>query len=468
MTDPVHSDRGVQLYHADCLEVLRDLDDASVDAVVTDPPYGLSDLRPDAVVTAITAWANGDREQVPDARGFMGRSWDSFVPPPAVWDECLRVLKPGGHLAAFAGSRTYDLMGLSIRMAGFEIRDGLQWLYGAGFPKGLDVSKAIDKAAGAEREVVGLNPRAAQQTASIGTAAYGDYSAAPAFLTASATDEARRWEGWNTSLKPAHEPIVLARKPLDGTVAANVLAHGTGAINIGACRVGYASPADRAQAAVPQPAFGVKADGAGTFNHRAGEGRNGERFDPGAGRWPANVLLDDVAAAELDRQSGERPGMQPGVLRRGATTGRSIGGASAYGAADPQDVVAGYGDTGGASRFFPTFRYEAKAPTSERPMVGGVAHPTVKPVALMAWLVRLLTPPGGLVLDPFAGTGTTGLAAAMQGFRAVLVERDDEHIPLIVARLQRKPREARPDTTPTTRPDDGQSDLFDFPMGDTA
>jgi len=230
-------------------------------------------------------------------------------------------------------------------------------------------------------------------------------------------------QGLGTALKPAHEPVVVARKPLAGTVAANVLAHGTGALNIDATRVGT-------NAGWSYP------NGAGGNGFHGGVGRSpdGTRTAPvvaAAGRWPANVILDESQAAELDRQSGERPGMARGTLRRGATTGRSIGGTSAYGEADPQDVDAGYGDTGGASRFF----YVAKAPTSERPREDGIAHPTVKPLDLMRWLVRLVTPPGGIVLEPFAGSGTTAEACVIEGFRCIAVEREADYLPLIVQRL---------------------------------
>src|SRR5699024_916200 len=187
---------------ADSLVHLRTMPDDSIDAIITDPPYGLSATKPEKVTEAISAWVSGDREHMPKGRGFMGHDWDAFVPPPALWDECLRVLKPGGHLAAFAGARTYDLMGLSVRLAGFEIRDGLSWIYGSGMPHGQNMGKSVGE----------------------------------------------EWQGWNTSLKPAQEPIVLARKPLaETTVARNVITHGTGAINIDACRVEHRSDADMAE-----------------------------------------------------------------------------------------------------------------------------------------------------------------------------------------------------------------------------
>ena len=398
----------VTLYAGDCLDALAQLPDASVDAVITDPPYGLADHRPDAIVTALTAWANGDREHVPNGKGFMGRDWDAFVPPPAVWDECLRLLKPGGHLVAFAGSRTYDLMGLSIRMAGFEIRDGLQWLYGSGFPKSLDVSKAIDKAAGAEREAIG--PARNRLIGGAGGASTnhgrGGVQYGVDAVTAPATDAARQWQGWGTALKPAHEPIVLARKPLGGTVAATVLQHGTGAINIDACRV--EGPPSGLKPYVRATVSGTYSGTSGGVDKRLDAGAAVTFTDHPAGRWPSNVLLDEHAAAELDEQSGT---LKSGNVKPGTT------------------------DSGGASRFFPTFRYQAKAPTSERPKVDGVAHPTVKPLALMHWLVRLIVPPGGVLIDPFAGSGTTLQAAREEGFDVIGVERSDEYLPLIRHRL---------------------------------
>lgn len=224
----------MQIINSDCLSALRDLPDASVDAVVTDPPYGLSNTSPDKVADTICHWVNGNREFIPQGKGFMGKAWDAFVPPVAVWDECLRVLKPGGHMAVFAGTRTQDLMGLAIRLAGFEIRDSVAWLYGSGFPKSLNISKAMDRAAGklapeGQRFTVAgysHNPEKILHTAP----SQGYTPPAPV------TDEAAQWQGWGTALKPGHEPIIIARKPFKGTVAQNVLEHGTGGLNIDATR----------------------------------------------------------------------------------------------------------------------------------------------------------------------------------------------------------------------------------------
>ena len=422
-----HKEGVATVLHGDCLNELRELEDNSVHAVVTDPPYGLSNTTPAQVAETITRWVSGERDYLPSARGFMGHEWDGFVPPVAVWDECLRVLKPGGHLLAFAGSRTHDLMGLAVRLAGFEIRDSVAWLYGSGFPKSMDVSKAIDKAAGAEREVIGFAGRSGSGRTAMDAGTRSGDLAGDYFNTAPATPDAARWQGWGTALKPAHEPIILARKPLTGTVAANVLEHGTGALNIDVCRIGM-SDADRA--VVDNRSGKADSEGGGVFCEGFGARPAGERFtsDP-SGRWPANVVLDESQAAELDRQSGDVPGAV-GMTLYG--TGSSIGptGLKSHGKPIGQP---GQRDKGGASRFF----YVAKAPKSERPVVDGVAHPTVKPVTLMRWLVRMVTPPGGTVLDPFAGSGTTLEAAVMEDFNVIGIEREADYLPLIRARLER-------------------------------
>lgn len=426
------------LLRGDCLAELARIPDASIDAVVTDPPYGLSESRPELLVKALEAWLSGDRSHVPDGRGFMGKSWDAFVPPPAVWDECMRILKPGGHMLAFAGSRTFDLMGLSIRLAGFEIRDSIAWLYGSGFPKSLDVSKAIDKAAGAEREVLGegravkrMIPGADQERT--GSWIKDNGREFVPTVTAPATDAAREWEGWGTALKPAFEPIVVARKPLVGTVAANVLAHRTGALNIDATRIAHASEADLATSLAKNPGR----DGETFTSATYGAGRPQQSVNT-SGRWPANVVLDESQAAALDRQSGvstSRVG-NPRSASSGAGWGMTATGSE-------------YDDTGGASRFFyvaerlpiddlaERFMYTAKAPKSERPVVDGTAHPTVKPLALTRRLLRLVTPPGGVVVDPFAGSGTTLEAAYLEGFESIGVELTPDYWPLIEARIAR-------------------------------
>lgn len=414
----------INVFNADCLDWLRQQPDDSIDSIVTDPPYGLSRTTAKHVQDSLTAWTSGDLEYAPAIKGgFMGKDWDSFVPPPAVWEECMRVLKPGGHMAVFAGARTQDLMGLSIRLAGFEIRDTLGWVYGSGFPKSMDVSKAIDKAAGAEREVIGVKPYTNQD---IRGNAYESEVARerdriPAVITAPATDEAKQWDGWGTALKPAIEPIILARKPLDGTVAGNVLAHGVGGLNIDACRV----PTDEirvqgAQSSTGATPFGVAREG-------------GKVYDKG--RFPANVLLDEHAAKEMDEQSGVSKS-PAGLITQGGDH-FSIGSEEKTRGTKFQ----GHGDSGGASRFFPVFKYQAKAPKKERPVIEHedgtkIQHPTVKPVTLMEWLIALITPPNGTVLDPFAGSGTTLQAARNKGFNAIGIEAEKDYIELINQRLK--------------------------------
>lgn len=453
-----HTEGIATVLHGDCLNELRTIPDNSIDAVVTDPPYGLSNTSPAQVADTITRWVQGEREYLPSGRGFMGAEWDAFVPPVAVWDECLRVLKPGGHLLAFAGSRTHDLMTLGIRLAGFDIRDSVAWLYGSGFPKSLDVSKAIESHTLNGKS----NSRTLRKTEQDGDGeAYtltgknngimGEARTYDRKTFAPTTDAARQWEGWGTALKPAFEPVTLARKPLTGTVAANVLEHGTGALNIDGCRV-YATDDDRALMEARSHPNGTTAGSNGGGIAMQFDKPHGFKSHP-AGRWPANVVLDESQAAELDRQSGN--------VKTGATKPHQRDPDSA-----PMFKVGKWmthsqpASEGGASRFF----YVAKAPKSERPVVDGTAHPTVKPLALMRWLVRMVTPPNGTVLDPFAGSGTTLEAAMLEGFNAVGIEREADYLPLIKQRLERSVSakgEPTSFTTPTPEPKpDDQTSLF--------
>jgi DNA modification methylase len=437
---------------------MGEMGQASVDAVVTDPPYEL---------------------------GFMGKSWDATgaAYKVEVWKECLRVLKPGGHLLAFGGSRTYHRLACAVEDAGFEIRDQIMWVYGSGFPKSLDVSKAIDKCNGeagrlykftewmrstgitaqalneatstnmgghyltsksqpaiptatlwakirplcqsvpawvddlvqrveAEREIIGYQDRG--KSVNTGFMSGGNN------ITAPSTEAARQWNGWGTALKPAHEPIVVARKPLEGTVAENVLKHGTGAINVDACRV-----------------EGLAGSGVwGSSNAFCQEGRvfnaspDGTEYRSAqhpAGRWPANFIHDGsgevlelfpndstISAARFfycaKASRGERDAGCDALdhLSAGQCTNRQDGSA---GLNSPR---AGAGRTSGARN----------------------NHPTVKPIALMRYLVRLVTPPGGLVLDPFTGSGTTGLAALREGMAFVGCEQSEDYIKIATARLR--------------------------------
>jgi hypothetical protein len=407
MTLHYQNDRAT-IYHGDCRDIMEgQLPDNWVDSIVTDPPYEL---------------------------GFMGKGWDGsgIAYSSEVWENAYRILKPGGHLLAFGGTRTWHRLAVAIEDAGFEIRDNvaylhdgglpgpLAWCYGSGFPKSLDVSKAIDKAAGAERVPSGAYTATQCDFIQRGEACpgHGDESSLSSTVihrlpTAPATPAAQQWQGWGTALKPAFEPIVVARKPLIGTVAENVLAHGTGALNIDGCRIGTTDNLN-----------------GGTFGGIFGNGAATIDKPIGTGRWPANVILDESQAAELDRQSGQAGGGF-GVRGTGGQTYANGKGFANTLAETGQSV--GYGDSGGASRFF----YCPKAGKKERPNVDGVAHPTVKPLKLMEYLCRLVTPPGGTILEPFSGSGTTIEAALNEGFNVIGIEMTDEYLPLIMARIER-------------------------------
>lgn len=393
------------IIHGDSIEVLRTLEPESVDAVVTDPPYGLGNTSPKHVAECLRAWSDGETWQ-PTGRGFMGRSWDAWVPPPELWREVLRVLKPGGHAIVFAGSRTQDLMSVSLRLAGFEVRDVFMWIYGSGFPKSLNVSKAIDKALGAEdrREVIGTR---SAQTTTHAVSVNGE-SPEPVTLdiTASATDEARAWEGWGTALKPAYEPAILARKPLRGTVARCVLEHGTGAINIDASRVG---------------------EEGGTYSIRHNEKGKGatvtvsyglndkESYPLNKGRFPANVAVDEHVAHELGERARYFYSPKASKAEREA------------GLEDRDTQLAGSIFRSGGSM--------KTGAGNERTAKRANTHPTVKPIELMRYLVRMVTPPDGTVLDPFAGSGSTLCAAALEGFEHIGVEREEEYVTIARERV---------------------------------
>ena len=432
------------LHHGDNREVLKTFEDNSVDSIVCDPPYEL---------------------------GFMGKKWDStgIAYDVSLWAECLRVLKPGGHLIAFGGTRTYHRMTCAIEDAGFEIRDSVIWMYGSGFPKSHNVSKAID----ATIQLGGSNSRKLRQTEQdTGGESYklkgrnngilGEERTYDRKEWSPATPEAQQWHGWGTALKPAHEPAVLARKPLTGTVADNVLTWGVGALNIDGCRVEYDGKAPT----------GSGSDNNLIYGHRKGNG--GNETSP-LGRWPANVILDEHAAEALDEQSGYSKSKAPSPNVPYGAKDKVENDNSIYrrGLGTKYPGVAPYNDSGGASRFF----YIAKASRAEREAGlegmevrviaerdkdgnllasewrsdprspnGGYEnkptapranhHPTVKPIALMRHLVCLVTPKGGTVLDPFMGSGSTGCAAMMEGMRFVGIDITAEYVDIAERRIQ--------------------------------
>jgi len=269
------------IYTGDNLEILKNLSDNSVDSVVTDPPYGLG-KEPD-VTQVMKDWLEKGHHDI-KGKGFMGKKWDAFVPQPKLWKECLRVLKPGGHLLSFAGTRTYDWVVMGLRFAGFEIRDMIGWLYGSGFPKSHDVSKGIDNYFGVEREVVGKHNQPAK---SIYSQAQEEMSQ-DVNITAPSSAQAKQWQGWGTALKPAIEPIVMARKPLEGTVAENVLEHGVGGLNIDGCRVEHNEPQKTTKRNPRKPDI--------TWNNQntGFDSANDTKASPDEnGRFPANIIHDD-------------------------------------------------------------------------------------------------------------------------------------------------------------------------------
>ena len=373
-------EKNYTLYNGDCLEEMKNLPDNSVDSIVTDPPYGIS---------------------------FMGKGWDHSVPSKEVWAEALRVLKPGGHLLAFAGTRTQHRMAVNIEDAGFEIRDMIAWVYGSGFPKSQNISKAIEK---------------------------------------SGNDDANKWDGWGSALKPALEPITVARKPLEEkTIVKNVLKYGTGAINIEESRVATNPDVD-------DPSLGGK--GSWKTDKAAKDvyegGYSGEEISSSAsGRFPANFIHDgseEVTELFPNSKSCSSPS-------KAKPEGTIFGGARTQGAIYP-------GEDGSAARFF----YCAK--TSKKDRNGGVEtnnHPTVKPTDLMRYLVRMVTPKGGTVLDPFMGSGSTGKGAVLEGFKFVGIELDPDYMKIAEARIKFADPADEVFDEETKEPETNQVDnLFDF------
>jgi DNA modification methylase len=437
----------LQVEHGDLRDILPQFPEACIDACVTDPPYHLTP-KPGA------------------GTGFMGRDWDGgdVAFDPETWRHVWRALKPGAYLCAFGGTRTWHRIAVGIEDAGFEIRDSLAWLYGQGFPKSLNISKAIDAAAGAEREVVGqqrLQGNAAVSTKDKGgTYAVGCGLVADKMIdiTAPATELARKWEGWGTALKPSLEPIILARKPPVGTIAANVEAFGVGGLNIGACR----TPAPDAPDA-PDVSHNAQSRHVGILNGgKVSEPEPRTTSASSAGRWPPNVCVDEDVAEDLDELFGTNH-------KAGKVVTRNGGGGKIFNATKGQGAVpdGGYSDNGGVSRYFYCPKANGKerdagleaagwpaltggqmtdrdegAPGATNPRSGAGRggqrrnpHPTVKPLELMRWLCRLVTPPGGIILDPFTGSGTTGCAAALEGFQFAGVELIELHAKLARDRI---------------------------------
>lgn len=436
-----------EIKHGDCLEVMRGMEANSIDAIITDPPYGLQ---------------------------FMEKDWDHGIPGCHFWEEAIRVAKPGAHLLAFGGTRTFHRLVCAIEDAGWEIRDCVMWIYGSGFPKSLDVSKAIDKAAGintaaderwreADEGHCKRGPRRKRDPV-INQLAYHSNDHNPngvRHLYVPDSDIAQQWSGWGTALKPAYEPIILARKPLEGTVAENVLQHGCGGLNVDGCRIPMNGDNSNFR----------KDKSGGCKFFMDGDSRGQTEWSGQLGRWPANVIHDGSEEVvglfpQVGKSSG---GLTPGVGNKNTARCWAFG--------DRLSATAGgYGDSGTAARFF----YCAKASKAERdeglegfdnwdggritgrkpgtaglemadgkqnPYAGKASpinrnhHPTVKPIALMRYLCRLITPPGGLVLDPFCGSGSTGIAAALEGCRFVGIEQDAEYCRIAEARIDSATRQ---------------------------
>lgn len=447
----------------DCRERMAGLPEASVDAIVTDPPYGV---------------------------GFMGMAWDGGVAfDVATWRAAIRVLKPGGHLVAFGGTRTWHRLAVAIEDAGFEVRDCLMWLYGQGFPKSLDVSKAIDKAAGANR-VRHRDVRSGVTQTAYAQDAWTKANKDTVLDGTPITAAAAAWQGWGTALKPAWEPIILARKPAVGPVAANVQAHGTGGLNIDGCRSDNGESIARAASPLDSVSTPHMEERPWMARRRATGQPLKPTFVNNIGRWPANLVLDEAAGAMLDEQSGFLKGIGLTGSRGGgkANTGTQV---TYMGGWRPKSrfnsLIGNVG--GGASRFF----YCAKASRADREEgltgpgrlvgMGGAAaaaaaagreyhsensgynntrvrrntHPTVKPTNLMRWLCRLICPPGGLILDPFTGSGSTGKAATLEGFRFMGIELSKDYAQIAEARIAwaaKRASSARPDVRrpPLQRP----------------
>lgn len=362
----------VNLHNCDCIQALASIQDCSIDAIVTDPPYGLSTHSSDSIRTALTQWLSGN-EYTHNTRGFLGNTWDSFVPGPQVWKECFRVLKPGGHILCFASSRTQDLMGIALRLAGFECRDTIMWVYGSGFPKSVNIGNAT-------------------------------------------SEQTSKWNGWGTALKPSYEPVLMCRKPLEGTTVNNVLAYGTGAINIDECRVKttdtYSYPNGRGGKPV----------------HGGGQDCSAPAESNLLGRWPANLIHDgsDEVVSLFPSAAGHTP--------KGSKT-------SLYSQLFQEDNTPQKSDSDSINLDSSAARFYYCAKPSKADKGTNNTHPTVKPSDLMRYLCRLVTPRGGTVLDPFMGSGSTGKAAVLEGFNFTGIEQSPEYFKIAESRINNELKE---------------------------
>jgi len=374
------------IHNGNCIDVMRSMPDNSVDSIVTDPPYEL---------------------------GFMGKSWDSsgIAFNVEVWAEALRVLKPGGHLLAFSGSRTYHRMTVAIEDAGFQIRDQIMWIYGSGFPKSLNIAKAFDKAEGLlEHEGAGMIADGSPTMSMYPAIKPSEYiSPEPLGLLA------QQWAGWGTALKPAHEPIVLARKPLIGTVAANVLEFGTGGLNIDGSRVGSKRDSEQTQGSYNGSEVAI-----------VGQRQGGKIYPETLGRFPANLIHDG------SDEVGELLGDPARFLYCAKASKR-----------DRNEGLDGLPLKPGGSNAKEYTADVAKGLDRNRPVANH--HPTVKPTDLMRYLVKLITPPNGIVLDPFTGSGSTGKGAVIEGFNFIGIELDPDYVAIATARIQHQLEQLRTD-----------------------
>jgi len=435
-------DTDIKLYNGNSLDVLKRMKDNSIDSIVTDPPYGLSQHTEQDIIDALTAWLAG-KEYETNKKGFMANTWDSFVPGPEIWKECYRVLKPGGHMLVFAGTRTQDLMGIALRLSGFEIRDTIMWAYGSGFPHSHNIGKAIDRIQGNERKKIPATGNLHKNKnmnddnwTKIGMENPLMDDNNPISL------EAKRWNGWGTALKPAYEPILLVRKPIEEkNVALNVLKYGTGGINIDECRVETEDDLERVQ-------------GNNKDTSTPNAPNNGwKSLAQDKGRWPANIILQKDTEEVEDCFPDTTPSKK-------SSRGVGFTDSNIYGSGDLNyDTIRAFDDSGSASRYFNKFDYgeedldlirilyhskankkdrnegleklEAKQyshdgrntpienPYQRNNSSAQNFHPTVKPTELMRHLCRLITPKGGTIYDPFMGSGSTGKAAKLEGFNFI-------------------------------------------------